>query len=93
MNEDESSDKIMYTNEPIKPIKTWTTTLKEAPGIGIYIELPPELLETLGWTEGTQLQWSETEVCGNSGEHPGLILEKVSDALMHSGTETSKETK
>ena len=89
----------MYTNDPIKPYKTWTTTIKEDPTHGTYIELPPELLETLGWTVGTQFQWSETEVCGNTGEHPGLILEKVSDALIHSGipeysgTETNKETK
>ena len=89
----------MYTNNPIKPYKTWTTTIKEDPIHGTYIELPPELLETLGWTVGTQFQWSETEVCGNTGEHPGLILEKVSDALIHSGipeysgTETNKETK
>jgi hypothetical protein len=76
----------MYTNNPIKPYKTWTTVIKEDPALGPYIELPPELLETLGWTEGTQFQWSETEVCGNTGEHPGLILEKVSDALIHSGT-------
>ena len=89
----------MYTNNPIKPYETWTTTIKEDPALGPYIELPPELLEALGWTEGTQFQWSETEVCGNTGEHPGLILEKVSDALIHSGipeysgTETNKETK
>jgi hypothetical protein len=76
----------MYTNNPIKPYKTWTTTIKEDPIHGIYIELPPELLETLEWTVGTQLQWSETEVCGNTGEHPGLILEKASDAAKHLGT-------
>ena len=83
----------MDTNDPIEPYKIWTTAIKEDPVHGTYIELSPELLETLGWTEGAQLQWSETEVCGNTGEHPGLILEKVSDALIHSGTETNKETK
>jgi len=87
---DESSDKIIHTNEPIKPIKTWTAVLKEAPGIGIYIELPPELLGVLGWTEGTLVQWEETEVCGNTGEHKGLILEKVSDALIHSGEQSER---
>jgi len=76
----------MYTNNPVKPYKTWTTTIKEDPIHGIYIELPPELLETLEWTVGTQLQWSETEVCGNTGEHPGLILEKASVAAKHLGT-------
>lgn len=80
----------MYTNDPIEPYKVWTTTIKEDPTHGTYIELPPELLETLGWTEGTQLQWSETEVCGNTGEHPGLILEKVSDALIHSGEQSER---
>ena len=67
----------MYTNDPIKPYKTWTTTIKEDPIHGTYIELPPELLEALGWTEETQVQWSETEVCTDVGEHKGLVLEKV----------------
>ena len=76
----------MYTNNPIKPCKTWTTTIKEDPIHGTYIELPPELLEALGWTEGTQIQWSETEICAKTGEHPGLLIEKVSDAAKHLGT-------
>jgi hypothetical protein len=82
----------MYTNNPIKPCETWTTTIKEDPALGTYIELPPELLEALGWTEGTQVQWSETEVCGDTGEHQGLILEKVSDAAKHLGAEEGTRT-
>jgi hypothetical protein len=73
----------MYTNKPVKPTNTWTTAIKEDPELGPYIELPPELLETLGWTEGTQIQWSETEICAKTGEHPGLVVEKVSDAAKH----------
>jgi len=62
-----------------KPYETWTASVKEDPVHGTYIELPPEVLELLGWTEGTQVQWSETEICADTGEHQGLILEKVSD--------------
>ena len=62
-----------------KPYETWTASVKEDPVHGTYIELPPEVLGLLGWTEGTQVQWSETEICADTGEHQGLILEKVSD--------------
>jgi hypothetical protein len=80
----------MYTNNPIKPCNTrtttrrtryiWPTTIKEDPELGPYIELPPELLKTLKWTEGAQVLWTETEICGDTGEHRGLVLEKVADA-------------
>jgi|TARA_R110002126_G_scaffold176140_1_gene324753 hypothetical protein len=67
----------MYTNNPIKPTKIWLTRIKEDPELGPYLEIPPELLETLGWTEGTQVEWSETEICSDTGEHQGLVLEKI----------------
>jgi hypothetical protein len=64
--------------------KTWTTVVKEDPELGTYIELPPELLKSLGWDENTQVQWSETEICAETGEHDGLVLERVTDAAKHS---------
>lgn len=66
--------------------KTWTTVVKESPELGVYIELPAELLAELNWDENTEVQWSETEVCAETGEHIGLILERVSDAEKNSGT-------
>ena len=66
--------------------KTWTTVVKEDPELGTYIELPPELLKSLGWDENTQVQWSETDICAETGEHDGLVLERVTDAAKHSAT-------
>jgi len=57
--------------------KTWTTTLKETPELGTYLEIPPELLEALRWDEHTELRWSETEICSEDGETQGLVLEKA----------------
>ena len=74
-----------------KDYKTWTTIVKEDPKLGLYVELPPELLETLGWDENTEVQWSETEVCAETGEHIGLVVERVSDAKQNSGTKDINE--
>ena len=71
--------------------KTWTTVVKEDPELGIYIELPPELLKSLGWDENTQVQWSETDICAETGEHAGLVLERVTDAAKHSATKEMKQ--
>jgi len=64
--------------------KTWTTIVKESPELGAYIELPAELIEELGWDENTEVQWSETEVCAETGEHKGIVLERMSDVEKHS---------
>ena len=40
----------------------------------VFIELPPELLEQLGWEVGDDLVWEETELCDDNGEVQGLVL-------------------
>ena len=57
--------------------KTWVTTVKENDKLGIYIEIPPELVEVLGWDENTKVRWSETEICSDLGECQGLVLEEI----------------
>jgi hypothetical protein len=57
--------------------RTWNTIIRENDKLGIYIEIPPELLEALGWTERTPVRWSETEICTDLGEQQGLVLEKA----------------
>ena len=65
--------------------KFWTTVIEEDPELGAYIKLPEDLLMLLGWDEDTEVQWSETEVCASTGEHKGLVVERVSDAKKFSG--------
>ena len=42
----------------------------------VFIELPPELLEQLGWEVGDDLVWEETELCDDNGEVQGLVLSR-----------------
>ena len=42
----------------------------------VFIELPPELLEQLGWEVGDDLVWEETELCDEDGEVQGLVLSR-----------------
>ena len=42
----------------------------------VFIELPPELLEQLGWEVGEDLVWEETELCDDNGEVQGLVLSR-----------------
>jgi len=42
----------------------------------VFIELPPELLEQLGWEVGDDLVWEETELCDDDGEVQGLVLSR-----------------
>ena len=42
----------------------------------VFIELPPELLEQLGWEVGDDLVWEETELCDDNGEVQGLALSR-----------------
>ena len=40
-----------------------TVTLQEAPDDELFFELPDELLDSLGWEDGTVLQW---DIVGDS---------------------------
>ena len=66
-------------------LKFWTMTVEEDPKLGLYVKLPKDLLKTLGWDENTEIQWSETEVCAETGEYKGFVVERVSDAKKFSG--------
>lgn len=42
--------------------KSWTVTLDEDPETGdLIMPLPQELLETQGWKEGDELQWTDNK--------------------------------
>ena len=43
----------------------------------LCIRLPDELMEQLGWEIGDEVEWEETEICEDWGEHKGLTLSNL----------------
>ena len=56
--------------------KTYKVTVQEDEEGNAFIELPPELLNSLGWKEDDELVWDETELCDDDGEFKGIVLYK-----------------
>jgi len=47
-------------------------------GVGeLCIRLPDELIEQLGWEIGDDVEWEETEICEEWGEHKGFTLSNL----------------
>tara|TARA_Y100000310_G_scaffold217292_1_gene218357 strand:+ start:2643 stop:2825 length:183 start_codon:yes stop_codon:yes gene_type:complete len=55
---------------------TYRATVQEDKEGNLFIELPPEILNSLGWIEGDELEWDETELWEDDGEFKGAILYK-----------------
>ena len=55
--------------------KIYSATVQEDKEGNLFIELPPEILNSLGWIEGDELVWDETEVC-DDGEFKRAVLYK-----------------
>ena len=56
---------------------TWTVTVEEDPKTGeLILPIPDDLLVQMGWAEGDELVWEETEMCEDHGEYPGYTLRK-----------------
>ena len=48
-------------------------------GVGeLCVRLPDELLKKLDWREGDEVEWEETEICEDWGEHKGYTLSNLS---------------
>ena len=62
--------------EAVENSKIYSATIQEADDGSLFIEFPQEIMDNLGWKEGDELQWDETEVCHDHGEFKGLVLEK-----------------
>jgi len=56
--------------------KFYRVEVQEADDGSVFMELPPELLEKLGWEVGHELLWEETELCDDDGEAQGLVLSR-----------------
>ena len=47
-------------------------------GVGEFcIRFPDELMEQLGWEMGDEVEWEETEICEDWGEHKGFTLSNL----------------
>ena len=52
--------------------------VQESPNGELFIELPQNLLDKLGWKIGDEVEWKETEICEDRGEHTGFTLSNLS---------------
>ena len=43
----------------------------------LCVKLPDELMKQLGWEIGDEVEWGETEICEDWGEHKGFILSNL----------------
>ena len=59
--------------------KFYTVEVQEADEGFLFIELPLELLDELGWDVGDELAWEETEICDVDSENKGLVLHRLAD--------------
>ena len=51
--------------EPVVPV-TWIIDVQEDPETGeLFMELPPDLLKSQGWVEGTELTWAVDDATGD----------------------------
>ena len=59
--------------------KIYSTTVQEDAEGNAFIEIPAEVLTHLGWNEGDDLVWDETEVCDDDGEFMGGVIFKKTE--------------
>ena len=78
------SDHYVATVEQNNEQKRWTVKVEHLdatdpdPGVGeLCIRLPDELMEQLGWEIGDEVEWGETEICEEWGEHKGFTLSNL----------------
>jgi len=55
----------------------YTTLVQENEAGELYIELPQKMMEQLGWEIGDEVEWGETEICEDWGEHKGFALSNL----------------
>jgi len=67
-----------YGKEEEKMSKTYRATVQEDEEGNAFIELPPELLNSLGWIEGDELVWDGMEV-DDDGEFKGAVIYKKTE--------------
>ena len=56
----------------------YVTKVQEAPNGELFVELPQKLIDQLGWKCGDEVEWEESEICEDWGEHKGFSLSNKS---------------
>jgi hypothetical protein len=56
----------------------YVVKVQEAPNDELFVELPQKLIDQLGWETGDEVEWDESDICEDWGEHKGLILSNKS---------------
>ena len=68
----------------------YVAKVKEMPSGELFVELPQKLIDQLGWEVGDDVEWGETEICEDWGEHLGITLSNKSK-LLRDADEARKE--
>jgi hypothetical protein len=56
----------------------YVAKVQESSSGELFIELPQKLMDQLGWEVGDDVEWQDTEICEDWGEHAGLTLSNKS---------------
>jgi hypothetical protein len=59
----------------------YVVKVQEAPNGALFVALPQKLIDQLGWEVGDEVEWDESEICEDWGEHKGLVLGNKSKLL------------
>ena len=63
-------------------------------GVGeLCVRFPDELMEQLGWNIGDEVEWDETEICEDWGEHKGFTLSNVTKGAADQSAEAAERAK
>ena len=63
-------------------------------GVGeLCVRFPDELMEQLGWEIGDEVEWGETEIWEDWGEHKGFTLSNVTKGAADHSTEAVERAK
>jgi hypothetical protein len=69
------------TNEQDVDQEKWIVKVEhvdpDGPSGELCIRLPVALMEQLSWEIGDEIEWKETEICEQWGEHMGCILSNL----------------
>ena len=56
----------------------YVTKVQQMPNGELLVELPQKLIDQLGWEVGDEVEWDESEICEDWGEHKGFSLSNKS---------------
>jgi len=75
----ETRDKIMTKDDTNEQNNDhYVTKVQEAPNGELFVELPQKLIDQLGWEVDDDVEWEESEICEDWGEHKGFTLSNKS---------------